>query len=142
MILAPFHRNHLIEIELQRKTPKDVGLFSDSSYGDTLAAGDSYSIFDGGEVKACLGVFDFMPGVGIAWAMFTQDAGRLLPSLSLRARRYLRTCKFRRVEAYLDPNFAESIRWAELMGFQFEGVMKKHSPRGDDLLYAWVKEQT
>jgi hypothetical protein len=139
MILAPFLPAHLQEIELQRKTPKDVGLFSDPRYGESLLSGDAFSVFDGPTLKASLGVFDFMPGVGIAWAMFSQDAGSLLPALSLRARKYLRNCRFRRIEAYIDPNFAESIRWATLMGFQFEGVMKKHSPRGDDLMYAWVK---
>ncbi len=140
MLMTPFHPNHLIEIALQRKTPKDVGLFSDPKYGESLLLGDAFSVFDGGEVRACLGVVDFLPGIGIAWAMFAQEAGKFLPALSLRARRYLRDCNYRRIEAYIDPDFAESVRWATLMNFHFEGVMKKHAPTGDHHLYAWVRE--
>lgn len=143
MILGPFHPNHLIEIELQRATVKDVSLFSDPEYGAALAAGDALSVFDDkGELKACLGVFELMSGLGVAWAMFSQDAGRYLPAISLRARRYLRQCRFRRVEAWIDPGFEQSVRWAKLMNFQFEGVMRKRSPTHDDHMYAWVKEES
>lgn len=143
MIFSPFHPGHLHEIELQRATPKDVSLFADPSYGETLATCDSRSVLDDdGHVRACLGVFDFLPGVGIAWAMFSPGAAKLLPEISAYAADYLAACKFRRVEAHINPNFRASIRWAKRMGFVFEGVMRQHTPTGDAHLYAWVKETT
>lgn len=143
ILFAPFHPGHLLEIELQRATPKDVPLFSDPQYGEALAAGDSRSVFDeAGHVRACLGVFEFMPGLGIAWAMFSPGAAKLLPEISAHAADYLASCKFRRVEAHINPAFRASVRWAKRMGFQFEGVMRKHSPFGDAHLYAWIKEDT
>jgi hypothetical protein len=143
VILGPFHPAHLLEIELQRATPKDVSLFSDPGYGEALAHGDSRSVFDeAGKVRACLGVFEFMPGLGIAWAMFSPGSWRLLPEISAMAADYLSACRFRRIEAHMNPRFRASLRWAKRMGFQFEGVMRQHSPAGDAHLYAWIKEST
>lgn len=144
MIIAPFHPGHLQEIELQRATPKDVSLFADPTYGETLAQCDAQSVLDdAGHVRACLGVFDFMPGIGIAWAMFSPGAAKLLPAISAHAKGYLAACPFRRIEAHINPNFRASIRWARRMGFEFEGVMRQHSPTfGDAHLYAWIKGNT
>lgn len=142
MILVPFHPGHLLEIQVQRKQPVDVSLFSDPSYGEALAAGDSYTAFDNGEVTACLGVFEFWKGRGIAWAMFSEKAGRILPVLSLKAKRYMKTCKFNRIEAHIDPDFKESLRWCELMGFKRETPepMQQFSPDGKaHYLYAWIR---
>jgi hypothetical protein len=143
VILGPFHPAHLLEIELQRATPKDVSLFSDPTYGEALASGDSRSVFDdAGHVRACLGVFEAMPGLGWAWAMFSPGAAKLLPEISDYARDYLATCRFRRIEGHINPAFRASIRWAKRMGFQFEGVMRRHTPNGDAHLYAWVRQET
>lgn len=141
MILCPFHPAHLTEITLQRATPKDVGLFSDPVYAESLKHGDAFSMFDQGVLIACLGVFECWEGRGIAWAMFDERAGRFFPQLSLRARKYLRECRFQRVEAYIDEGFAASVRWAKLMGFKKEGNMRKFSPKGADMaLFAWTKD--
>lgn len=143
ILFAPFHPGHLLEIELQRATPKDAPLFADEQYGAALAAGDSRSVLDeGGQVRACLGVFEAMPGLGWAWAMFSPGAARLLPEIEAHVREYLATCRFRRIEGHINPAFRASVRWAKRMGFQFEGVMRSHSPAGDAHLYAWIKEST
>jgi hypothetical protein len=140
MIVAPFHPGHLREIELQRATPKDVALFTDPGYGESLAACDARTVFEDGVVRACLGVFDFMPGLGIAWAMFSPGSWHLLPEISAVAADYLSTCTYRRIEAHINPTFRPSVRWAKRMRFQFEGVMRQHAPDGDRHLYAWLKE--
>ncbi len=142
MILVPFQSHHLMEIELQRKQKRDVTYFADPEYGAALEAGDSFTVFHDGEIAACLGVFEFWKGRGIAWAMFTEKAGKVLPALSLKARRYMKQCRFNRIEAHIDPDFKESLRWCELMGFKRETPepMPNFSPEGKaHYLYAWTR---
>ncbi len=60
----------------------------------------------------------------------------MLP-LTYRARSFFAKGDFQRVEAYVDPEFPQAIKWAEMLGFEREGLMKRFTPSGQDqYLYA------
>jgi len=143
MIVAPFHPAHLIELRTQAQQPKDLALFSDPDYGQSLASGDSFSIFDSaGELQACLGVFELWRGRGLAWALLSANVHRLMLPISYRARSFFQGSKYDRIEAYIDPNFPQAIRWIELLGFVRETAepMRKFTPTGaDQYLYARIR---
>lgn len=140
MLVAPFHPAHLVEIRAQPRQPKDLMLYSDPSYGESLAEGQAFSVFDSGGLKACLGVVDMGTGRGLGWAVLSCDLKALMAPMTLRARQFFRESAFRRVEAYIDPNFPQAIRWAGLLGFEREGLMKCFTPSGaDQYLYARIR---
>lgn len=137
MIVAPFHPGHMSELRLQPRQPKNLALFSDPEYGASLSEGRAFTIFEDGQVQACLGVYDLWPGRGLCWALLSADMRRLMLPVTVRARRFFVESGYRRLEAYVDPTFDEAIRWIELLGFKHEALMAKFTPDGDDqLLYA------
>jgi hypothetical protein len=47
---------------------------------------------------------------------------------------------FKRIEAFVDANFAEGHRWIQMLGFVREGYMRSFSPNGNDaVLYARIR---
>ena len=139
MFITAFRRQHLQDIQLQIQTPKDLTLFADPAYGAFLEDGDSYAVYEGDTLMVCAGVIELMPGRWQAWAMLGPDTGKIMVPLTRAVARYFASRKYKRVETCIDPNFPEAIRWAELLGFTFEGRMKKYLPNGaDQLLYARV----
>jgi hypothetical protein len=68
-----------------------------------------------------------------------ENAKKYRLSLHRAIKRYLRYHGGGRIETAIDPNFPESIDWAERLGFQREGLMAHWTPDGSDwLLYARV----
>ena len=136
--VAPFHPAHLVELRTQPRQPKNMVMFTDPDIGQALAQGKSYTVFDSdGVVQACMGMDEQWPGRALCWALLSADLRHLMLPISVRARRVFDESGYRRLEAYVDPTFAEAIRWVELLGFKREGLMKKFTPEGDDqLLYA------
>jgi hypothetical protein len=141
VIVAPFHPAHLLEIRAQPAQPKDFALFSDPEYGEQLLAGDAFSVFDAaGQVQAVLGVAPLWENRGAAWAVLSGECGPVFVAMHKQAKAYFDRCRFARVEAYIDPNFPQAVRWIELLGFQREGLMRKFTPAGaDNYLYSRVR---
>jgi hypothetical protein len=141
MIVAPFHPGHLSELRTQSRQKEDMGLFAQPEYGPALAEGQAFTVFDAeGVIRACMGVHDLWPGRGLCWALLAPDLRRLMLPISVRARAFFDACGYRRLEAYVDPGFAEAIRWVELLGFEREGLQKQFTPDGADMyLYARIR---
>lgn len=143
MIVAPFHPAHLIELRTQERQPKDLALFSDPEYGQSLASGDAFSVFDAaGELQACLGVFELWTGRGLGWALLSGNVTQLMVPITKRARAFFDASAYRRVEAYVDPNFPQALRWVELLGFKRETPepMLNFTPTGGaQYLYARIR---
>lgn len=59
--------------------------------------------------------------------------------LTRRISRWLRFHNSGRIDTSVHCHFAQAIRWAEMLGFQNEGLMRKYDPDGlDCYLYAQV----
>jgi hypothetical protein len=141
MLVVPFLPAHLIEIQAQPQTPKDLSIFGDPSYGESLSSGgEAFTVFHDGEILACLGVFQFWPGRGVCWAVLSSDLRKHMVGLSKRIRTFFDQSGYRRLEATIAPDFPAAIRWAELLGFERECLMRAYTPSGaDQYLYSRVR---
>jgi RimJ/RimL family protein N-acetyltransferase len=141
MRVETFQPAHLQRLQLQPNQPDEGGVILGPGYGEMLLEGDAFTVFDdAGTVLGCLGVYPLWPGRGYAWALLAHDAGRVLLPLTRAVRWYLGRAEFHRIEAHVDPRFANGRRWVERLGFAYEGLMRKCTPAGaDQLLFARVR---
>jgi hypothetical protein len=139
-MIAPFEPHHLLELELQPGQRVDAATVN---HAETLAQSlVSGSVFHAGKLAACGGVFELWRGRAMAWAALSADAGPALVEITRHVLRGLNASPFRRVELYARLDFAPSMRWAKLLGFQFESIMRAGAPDGADLaVYARVRKR-
>ena len=87
---------------------------------------------------ACGGVVQAGQGVGNLWLFVTDEARGHGLKLSRFARkvviRLFAVMRFHRVQTVIRADKKEYRRWAELMGFQQEAVLRKAGPSQQDLL--------
>ena len=85
---------------------------------------------------AAWGIFPIWPGRASAWAVFT-------PRAKLWAKRVGTATKFhveqmrhllllRRLEAPVNAGDEPAIRWARIVGFEAESLMRSYGPEGED----------
>jgi hypothetical protein len=140
MRIADFHPDDLAKLQLQPAQPAEREPIAAPGYGEMLTEGEAFSVFDGDDLLGCLGVYPLWPGRGYAWALLAHDVGRVLRPLTRVARAYLAANPLPRIEAHVDPRFANAIQWAGLLGFEYEGLMRKCTPAGaDQLLFARIR---
>ena len=106
-------------------------------------AGPAYTLLDAdGKILVCSGVHNMWSGVGEAWAVFSPDAGNH-PHMWVLAKQVMTGWKqiYHRLQAALDVNYPQAIRFDERLGFKPEGLMRRYGPHGEDrIMYAWVRE--
>ena len=130
--MQPFH---LERIALQPNQAWLGPTCRDPAYGEVLASHESYAMVDGDEVLGCAGIVPWGPNV-LAWALLS---GKRLLATHKAVRTFLAMCDHRRIETWVDDGFAEGHRWAVMLGFQPEGLMRRHREDADVWLYARVK---
>ena len=117
-------------------------VLANPAHGEALAAaGPCFTAFDDHEPIAAGGVIllDLENSIGRAWALMTSAAGRHMTGITRASRRFFRTADVRRVETPIFIDTPLSIRWAEMLGFAREGLMKAWAPGRDAWLYALVR---
>lgn len=110
-------------------------------YGEFLErAGPAWTAFDDVGVIGCGGIMYEHQTLGTAWTLLTPRSGSFMTPLHRYARRALTQCPLVRVQAHVDPGFAPAVRWIEMLGFVREGLLRKFTPQGRDmLLFARVR---
>jgi len=111
--------------------------------GENFLFEHARTLFKGEEKLAVFGVWPILPGVARAWALISdtglkhpkalhQHASRSLESF-LRGRPYVH-----RIEAVVLAGHIEGSRWAQHLGFEYEGVMHNYAASGtqDCILYS------
>lgn len=140
MDLVPFEPAHVVSLA-PRLQPSQAGFPGLSpAYGqDLLAGGPCWSLLGAvGLPAACGGLFLQWEGRAIAWAFLAADAPML--AATREAARVLDGCGFRRVECWVEVDFEAGHRWARMLGFEREGLMRSFSPDGrDHILYARIR---
>jgi hypothetical protein len=136
--LVPFEPGHLDLLDVQ-EAQRGTFPANDPAYGlSLLQAGPCWSVVECGSVLACGGLCVPWEGRAVAWAILSQG----VPVLALtRAVQHVLALPSipRRVECFVDVSFQQGIRWAEMLGFQREGLMRAFSPDGrDHILFARV----
>lgn len=101
--------------------------------------GLAVTAFDGSRVIICGGIREDMPKRGTCWALMAADSGDHMLFLHRAVCRFMRLKSWDRLEATVAADFKPACRWVELLGFQFEGRMKRYGLNGEDhLRYAWL----
>lgn len=141
MIVERFKPEHLENLVLQPAQEYARATLAEKGYGDSLAKFDAFSALDGARVIACAGVIPVGEGRGEAWALIARDIGaRGMHELHYAVRRYLKGSDLRRVEACCDATFEQAHRWLMLLGFSYEGPLRKYFHDGrDGIRFAMVR---
>lgn len=130
----PFQPEHLKQIKVreiqQGECPKTIL---------TMA----FTLVRGEEIIAILGGFPFVPGVIHFWALMSESVVRYPIAFHKKCLEvidwYEKTEKPRRIQFEVRATYSMGCRWAESLGMQREGLMRKWGPDGaDHYLYARV----
>ncbi|WP_235837953.1 GNAT family N-acetyltransferase [Chitinasiproducens palmae] len=129
-------------MELQQAQAVTAGLI-DRRYAEELASYEKsvgWAVVDGDTTLACGGIIEAWPGRALSWALFSDEALRRFRHVHRLVLGVLRDAPWRRIEMDVDAAHTAGIRWAERLGFVAEGVRRKYTTDGRDVvLYARVK---
>lgn len=141
MRVIPFEPHHLALLSAQPAQAFLAAEMVKPEYGAALlSAGPARTAFHGTEVIACAGLIHQWPNRSIAWAILSRLAGRHMLGLTREIGGFLRHHPIRRVETGVSCDFPAAERWAEMLGFEREGMMRAYTPEGADCyLYARIR---
>lgn len=139
--VAQFKPTDLDELRLQPAQEYLAAFVGRTGYGQELVdAGPCYTGRFRGGIVICAGVVNLWQGRGSAWALLSADAGLCMRAVHREVLRFLDGCGIKRVEAYVYPQFEAGHRWATMLGFEREGLMKAFGHDGNDMvMYARVQ---
>lgn len=120
MKIVPLTLEHIRQMEPQ-----------DAQKGQTLAErletarvlieqGSAYAAVNEDGVMCVAGITPQWDGRAVAWALLSRDAGPHMVKITRTVRRFLDTIGYRRIEMYVDAQFCNGCRWAEMLGFKNE----------------------
>lgn len=141
MIVTPYQPAHLKSLLLQPAQAIVRPYFDKQGYAEALQKdGCSFTAMDGDRVLAIAGVVPLWEGRAEAWALLSANIRRDFLAIHHAVERWLQVCPFRRVEAAVDAEFPEAVRWVERLGFEREGPLRAFTPDGRDCIrFARVK---
>jgi hypothetical protein len=94
---------------------------------------------------AAWGAFPQWSGRAIAWALFTPRASnhamRVRNATMFHVEQLQQREHLRRLEATVEMTDSVALRWAQVMGFRPEGLLRSYGPNGEDYLMmarVWV----
>ena len=108
-------------------------VFNDEYCEQLVAAGPAYTVLAGEKPVMCAGVAEMWANRYAAWAWLAKDAGPHMVGLTRIVDDYLNTRPYRRIEAYVDARFPQGHRWAKMLRFEFEGLMRSFGTSGQDM---------
>jgi hypothetical protein len=139
--VVPFEAWHMHALRLQAAQELFPSQVEPGHAHELERLGNAYTAIDGGDVLACAGLIEQWQGRAIAWALLAGDIGphRFL-RVSRGVMRALCTAPFHRIEAAVDCEFPQAIRWVHDLGFELEGKMRAFGvDKRDHYLYARVR---
>lgn len=137
MIIVPFDPAHLRGFVPQPAQAED---FAWQPAAPAAELGEAYTVIQEGRAICCAGIMPIWPGRAYSWALLAADAGPYMLGLTREVRRVVGASPHARIEMYVDPGHKASIRWACMLGFEFECQARKYLPRGRDAyLFARIK---
>lgn len=141
MRLVKFKAEHLQKIRLQ-DAQKDFAIqFENPAYGMALEqTTHSYTGIHDGEIIFCAGAQEVWENRALVWALLSESAPKHLRQIHKYTSAFLAQAKWKRMETTVENSFKQGHRWAKLLGFEPEGLMRSYAADGTDyMLYARVK---
>jgi hypothetical protein len=100
----------------------------DLTYAHTFLIGDT--------ILGCVGGRKLWNGVGEVWALFSSSIHTYPIAFTKAVKEciefYEKELALHRMQAYVRVGYPMAQRWAEALGFECEGVMRKHGVDGTD----------
>lgn len=136
MTIVELEEWHLAELALQPAQAAMGAHLADPQYRQGLAAHEGYAGLEAGKVVGAAGVVPIWRGSVVAWALLSVD----IPMVALHRAVSLWLGNYAgRIETWTDARHEAHSRWARMLGFEREGLMKKFLPDGGD---AWLYART
>lgn len=130
--LVPLRAVHLSVLELQDAQSYFSGELSSRDYALSLErSGQAFTALFGDRVIACAGLTEIWPNRAVAWSLLSKNAGRHMLCIHRLAAGFLKTSKYRRIEAWVDEGFMPGMRWLDLLGFTLETPVPMRGFRPD-----------
>ena len=127
--LVKFETRHIMDIN----TAFDFSVSARRAF-ESNAEVHGYTLLDGEEIIVCGGVHMMWTGVGEGWLVMSKEAYEKPITVARYTQRLFDTIMgdnaMWRVQASVHTNDEQSVRFAEWLGFEIEGVMKKFGPDG------------
>jgi hypothetical protein len=141
MRIVPFEPNHLERLLLQPSQAIMQETLTKQEYATSLhSAGPAYSLVDGDEVFASMGLIPQWENRALAWGLISAESGPHFVLIHKAVRRTMTAHPYRRIETAVACDFEQGHRWASMLGFKCEGRMRAYTPDGRDCdLYARIQ---
>ncbi len=109
-------------------------------HAELCAESPAWSIFDGEQIVGCGGFFKDHDECVTAWTLLLPCSGPRMRFVHRAALEVIGRCPARRIQAHASVTFKPAMRWLTMLGFKFEGTLRKFTPDGADmLLFARVR---
>jgi RimJ/RimL family protein N-acetyltransferase len=126
-----FTKNHLDQIDLGYEMPKETksGFIGNEAY-------KGVTLFNNDDILAVGGVHTLWEGVGECWIMLSKS-GRKKPFTVAKYTfvlfdNMISQENIIRLQASIASTDDKALKFAKWLGFEFEGIMRKYGPDGDD----------
>lgn len=131
MNVITFEPEHIAHIDPQASQAAWVSRATAQYLLNLKAMGPAFTGVIDGKPIGSAGIIRTGFGSGLLWA-YLADSGHFLRVHRSALRMLDMFSDFRRIEATTECTFANGCRWLEMLGFEFEGVMRKYGPDGAD----------
>lgn len=138
MKIIDFEPEHVLQIKPQQ-TQSYMNLTLE--YGQYLATGNCFTGVQDGKVVAIGGIIPVYAGRGYMHLIVAEDMPHQWIKLYRAARRLIDAVADDYVRLETMSVFSDADRWLELLGFEYEGVLRRVMPGGQDAKsYSIVRE--
>lgn len=137
-----FKAGHLKTLIPQPAQAKEHSILVRPEHTSVLEAHTGMSAWAGSACVAAAGCAEIFPHRAVAWAVLSKDAGPYMLPIIKKIRSVINVLPYRRIEMYVDAEFVEGIRMAELIGMKLETPepLVGHGAFGqDEFVYARVR---
>lgn len=134
MQIVPFEPPHLRAVAPQCAQADFAAYVETLDMAALVQPGAAFTAKEGGAVLGCAGVVPLWPGVGQAWAIFS-DGLLARPVTLTRSTERALDCiaaanDMRRIQATVRDGHASGARWLSFLGFELEGLLVNYGPGG------------
>lgn len=119
-MVIPFKGHHLQEMENWGAQQWLRTHFGDLDYSAYEQAGPAHTGVAGNKVVICAGLLRINDYRAIAWAFVGETLPHHMVAAHKAVSRFLARQKFRRVEAFVEPESEAAVRWVKMLGFTLE----------------------
>jgi len=138
MKIVELTEEHLARLALLPAQASIGACLSDIGYAKELCGYESFAGLEEGRIVCASGIVPTWRGSNVAWALLSAMSMRTMVELTHAVKTWLGDYDGR-LETWVDARHPGHVRWAEKLGFEREGLMRKFLPDGGDaFLYARV----